>query len=89
MDSTRWQRVQSLFHEAADMPASQQRVFLETECGDDARLVNEVLILLEEDARGGSLLDGDVAEVASQILDDSSPGALPFKEFGHTRSNRR
>ena len=82
MDSTRWQRVQSLFHEAADMPASQRRVFLEAQCGEDAGLVSEVLILLEEDARGGSLLDGDVAEVASQILDDSSPGSLPFKEFG-------
>jgi serine/threonine protein kinase/tetratricopeptide (TPR) repeat protein len=82
MDSTRWQKVQSLFHEAADMPASQRRVFLETQCGDDAALVSEILDLLEEDARGGSLLDGDVAEVASRILDDSSPGSLPFKEFG-------
>ncbi|HEY4949477.1 MAG TPA: tetratricopeptide repeat protein [Candidatus Acidoferrales bacterium] len=82
MDSTRWQKVQSLFHEAADLPASERRVFLETQCGEDAGLVSEVLILLEEDARGGSLLDGDVAEVASQILDDSSPGSLPFKEFG-------
>ena len=82
MDSTRWQRVQTLFHEAADMPASEQRVFLETQCGDDAALVSEVLILLEEDARGGSLLDGDVAKVASQIFNDSSSRALPFKEFG-------
>jgi serine/threonine protein kinase/tetratricopeptide (TPR) repeat protein len=85
MDSTRWQRVQSLFHEAADMPASEQRVFLETQCGDDGALVSEVLILLDEDARGGSLLDGDVADVASQIFNDSSPGSLPFKEFGPYR----
>jgi serine/threonine protein kinase/tetratricopeptide (TPR) repeat protein len=85
MDSTRWQRVQSLFHEAADMPASQQPVFLETQCAGDAGLVSEVLILLEEDARGGSLLDGDVAEVASQIFNDSSSGPLPFKEFGPYR----
>jgi serine/threonine protein kinase/tetratricopeptide (TPR) repeat protein len=85
MDSTRWQRVQSLFHEAADMPASEQRVFLETQCGGDAGLVSEVLILLEEDARGGSLLDGDVADVASQIFNDSSSGSLPFKEFGPYR----
>jgi serine/threonine protein kinase/tetratricopeptide (TPR) repeat protein len=85
MDSTRWQKVQSLFHEAADLPASQQRVFLETQCGDDAGLVSEVLILLEEDARGGSLLDGDVAEVASQIFSSSSAGSLPFKEFGPYR----
>jgi serine/threonine protein kinase/Tfp pilus assembly protein PilF len=88
MDSTRWQRVQTLFHEAADMPAAEQRVFLEAQCGDDAGLVSEVLILLEEDARGGSLLDGDVARVASQILDDSSSAALPFKEFGPYRIKR-
>ncbi len=85
MDSTRWQRVQSLFHEAADMPASEQRGYLETQCGDDAALVSEVLVLLEEDARGGSMLDGDVATVASQILNDSPSGSLPFKEFGPYR----
>src|SRR5277367_6617004 len=85
MEGTRWQKVQTLFHEAADMPPAEQRVFLETRCGDDAALVSEVLILLEEDARGGSLLDGDVAEVASQIFNDSSSGPLPFKEFGPYR----
>ena len=35
--------------------------------------------------RGGSLLDGDVAEVASQIFSDPSSGPLPFKEFGPYR----
>jgi eukaryotic-like serine/threonine-protein kinase len=85
MDSTRWQQVQSLFHEAADMPRAEQRVFLETRCGDDAALVSEVLVLLEEDARGGSLLDGDVAEVASQIFNDPASDPLPFKEFGPYR----
>jgi serine/threonine protein kinase len=85
MDSTRWRKVQSLFHEAADMPPAERRVFLETRCGDDAALVSEVLVLLEEDARGGSLLDGDVAEVASQIFSDRSSGPLPFKVFGPYR----
>jgi eukaryotic-like serine/threonine-protein kinase len=85
MDSTRWQKVQSLFHGAADLPASEQRVFLETQCGDDAGLISEVLILLEEDARGGSLLDSNVAEVASQIFGDPPGASLPFKEFGPYR----
>jgi eukaryotic-like serine/threonine-protein kinase len=85
MDSDRWQKVQSLFHEAADLPAAQRRDFLETQCGDDLGLVNEVLVLLEEDAHGESLLDGDVAEVASQIFSDSSSTPLPFKEFGPYR----
>src|SRR5271156_1661878 len=67
------------------MPPAEQRVFLETRCGGDVALVSEVLVLLEEDARGGSLLDGDVAEVASQIFNDPSSGPLPFKEFGPYR----
>jgi len=67
------------------MPASEQRVFLETHCGGDAGLISEVLILLEEDARGGSLLDGNVADVASQIFNDLRTGPLPFKEFGPYR----
>jgi serine/threonine protein kinase/tetratricopeptide (TPR) repeat protein len=85
MDSTRWQRVQSLFHEAADLPEDEQRGFLETRCGDDVALVSEILILLQEDARGGSLLDRDVAQVAHQILDDLSSASAPFKEFGPYR----
>ncbi len=85
MDNARWQRVQSLFHEAAELRVEEQRAFLEKECGDDAELVHEVLGLLREDALGGSLLDGDVAEVANQILSDPAADAPPFKEFGPYR----
>src|SRR5579864_9099474 len=85
MDSTRWQRIQSLFHDAADLPDAEQRTYLETKCGDDLTLVGEVLILLEEDARGGSLLDRDVAHLAHQVLCDPSQASPPFKEFGPYR----
>jgi eukaryotic-like serine/threonine-protein kinase len=85
MDSSRWQRVQTLFHEAADLPASEQRGFLETQCGEDVALVSEVLILLQEDSRGGSLLERDVAHVAHQVLGEPSSDARPFKEFGPYR----
>ncbi len=85
MDSSRWQRVQTLFHEAADLPASEQRGFLETQCGEDVALVSEVLILLQEDSRGGSLLERDVAHVAHQVLGEPSSDAPPFKEFGPYR----
>jgi serine/threonine protein kinase len=85
MDSSRWQRVQTLFHEAADLPSSEQRGFLEAKCGDDVALVSEVLILLQEDSRGGSLLERDVAHVAHQVLGEPSSDAPPFKEFGPYR----
>jgi len=83
MDSDRWQRVQALFHEAVGLPEGDQRLFLESRCADDPKLVSEVLILLDEDARNDSLLDIDVARAAREVLDDSD--APPFSQFGPYR----
>jgi serine/threonine protein kinase len=85
MDSSRWQKVQSLFHEAADLPPSEQREFLASRCGDDSVLASEVLILLEEDSRGGSMLDRDVAHLAHQVFGDPSSDTPPFQELGPYR----
>jgi serine/threonine-protein kinase len=85
MDSARWERIQSLFHDVADLPEPEQRTFLKTACGDDQALIAEVFALLEEDARGSSLLDRDLAHVALQVLDEAAPASLPFKEFGPYR----
>ena len=85
MDSTRWERIQSLFHDVADLPESEQRALLKTACGDDDGLMADVLTLLEEDARGASLLDRDLAHVAQQVLEEAAPPTLPFKEFGPYR----
>jgi len=85
MDSTRWERIQSLFHDVADLPEPERHAFLKTACGDDNQLVADVLALVEEDARGSSLLDRDLAQVANEVLDDVLPASLPFKEFGPYR----
>jgi eukaryotic-like serine/threonine-protein kinase len=85
MDSARWQTIQLLFHEVADLPASEQRICLKSRCGDDETLLNEVLALLQEDAASASLLDRDVAHVVHEILQDDDETSLPFKEFGPYR----
>src|SRR5580704_9047776 len=85
MDSDRWQKIQTLFHRAADVPEAEQRVFLESQCAGDPVLVSEIMILLEEDSRGASMLDGDIAHVAHQILSDPASAPAPFKEFGPYR----
>jgi eukaryotic-like serine/threonine-protein kinase len=84
MDSARWEKIQSLFHEAAELPESERLSSLRSACHGDEALVSEVLALLEEDARGASLLDRDVAQVAQQIFDDSA-SPPPFKKFGPYR----
>jgi eukaryotic-like serine/threonine-protein kinase len=85
MDSARWQKIQTLFHDAAEVPGAEQRTFLESQCAGDPALVSEVMLLLEEDARGSSLLDSDIAQVADHVLGDPAEAPLPFKEFGPYR----
>jgi eukaryotic-like serine/threonine-protein kinase len=84
MDSARWEKIQSLFHEVADLPESARLSSLRSACDGDELLFSEVLALLEEDARGPSLLDHDVAQVAQQIFDDSA-SPPPFQKFGPYR----
>src|SRR5579862_7896553 len=88
MDSARWQRIQVLFHEVADLPPSEQRLFLKNQCGDDSALYADVLDLLREDAQGDSLLERDLAHVAHQVLGDSASAAPPFETFGPYRIKR-
>ena len=73
MDAQRWERMQALFHAAVDLPAEQRTAFVEAACADDAQMHNDVLALLEEDAREFTLLDRDLAETAHDVLDGSVP----------------
>ncbi len=85
MDSSRWERIQVLFHQAAALPPAEQPDFLESACGGDEGLAADVLALLREDARNSSLLDQPLAEVAHKILDEDAPSSLPFEELGPYR----
>src|SRR5436853_7561072 len=73
MDAARWERIQALFHEVGDLARPAQRAFLEAECPEDPALMEEVLALLEEDARSDSQLDRDAAYVAGQVLEERIP----------------
>lgn len=84
MDRSRWGRIQTLFHEAATLPQAEQHVFLESACGEDEGLVADVLALLHEDARGTSLLDQPLAEIAHKVLVEDAH-SLPFQELGPYR----
>src|SRR5271157_3496818 len=82
MDQMRWDRVQALFHRAAELEEAERPAFLAEACGADQSLAADVRRMLEEDARA-SLLDRDVTEIAGEMLGESA--ALPLKEFGPYR----
>jgi len=85
MNAARWEQIQALFHEMADLPDPAQRASLEAQCAEDPTLMTEVLSLLEQDARGDSLLDRDAAHVAAEVLDEGIPPALLDQTFGPYR----
>src|SRR5437868_8554588 len=82
MDAVRWERIQTVFHHAVDLPTGGRRAYVEAECGADTELLADVLTLLEEDARGASLLDDGLADVAGRVLDDGGVLLLPLHDFG-------
>jgi len=85
MDSARWHRIQTLFHEAADLPGSQRQTFLKDACRDDGALMADVTAMLEEDSRGASLLDRDVANLAHRIIGDGTAPSFALQDFGPYR----
>jgi eukaryotic-like serine/threonine-protein kinase len=66
--SARWERIQELFHAAAELPSLEQRAFLQSSCASEEGLMADVLALLSQDAHGSSPLDRDVAELARGVL---------------------
>ncbi len=82
MDSARWHRIQTIFHDAADLPQADQNAFVEAACGDDKTLLAEVLAMLHQDASGHSLLDRNIADVAHATFAKSAPESLILKEIG-------
>jgi serine/threonine-protein kinase len=81
MEPERWERVQELFHEAAELSEKDRRAFLEANCFSDPSLLSEVLLLLEADARPASLLEKEMSDLAGQVI-SGSKNSLPHHEFG-------
>jgi eukaryotic-like serine/threonine-protein kinase len=83
METSRWRRIQTIFHAAADLPIAEQDASVRAACGDDQDLYSEVVAMLHQDA-AVSVLDGGVADLASQIFESDS-SALPLRQLGPYR----
>lgn len=82
MNAARWERVQELFHLAADLEEARRAKFLRDACGDDGPLLAEVQRMLEQDGRAW-LLDQDAVEIAGRISDEALFAS--FNEFSPYR----
>src|SRR5262252_10626244 len=85
MASGRWERIQNLFHQAADLPEAEQTSFLQKACAGDSVLMKDVLSLLEEDSKNSSPFDRSLSEIARDVLEEPTSDAVPFAEIGPYR----
>ncbi len=84
MDPIRWQRVERLYHEASQCPASERKSFLSGACGGDSALRQEVEWLLAQESETGTVLQAPAVEVAGPDNDPSPPESAPT-HIGHYR----
>jgi serine/threonine-protein kinase len=86
MDTDRWLRIQTVFHEAIDLPQAEWEPFLHATCGTDRELVDQVLSMLQHDVVS-SPLDRELADTAAAILNAPDPLSDPLvsREFGPYR----
>lgn len=85
MDARRWERIQELFHEAADLAPGARTALLDRACAGDPELRAQVEALLDGDAAGESLVDRDVSHVASALLPHAHSAPLPTHVVGPYR----
>lgn len=84
LNPERWQRMQELFHGAADLDEAAWRPWLEHEAAGDPALVDRVMEMLVDD-RSQTLMDRGPADVAADVL---SSGTAIGRQVGPYRITR-
>ncbi|HEX3866978.1 MAG TPA: serine/threonine-protein kinase [Gemmatimonadaceae bacterium] len=88
MDAARWEKLQAIFHGAADLTAAEQQRYIKSASVGDESLAAEVKALLAADARGNTLLDHGIAAAANDVLGNASAHMPPTRQFGRYRITR-
>jgi tetratricopeptide (TPR) repeat protein len=68
VDTERWQRVESIYHDALDQGPSRRAAWVRQACDGDEALQQEVLSLLAESDEAESFLDEPAMNVAARVL---------------------
>jgi Tol biopolymer transport system component/predicted Ser/Thr protein kinase len=86
MSDSRWQRIEEIFHQAAELAPKARPAFLDQACAGDEALRKEIETLLAHDAEEGGTLAKAVAEagVGAGIMDEDLSGRAigPYKVLG-------
>jgi eukaryotic-like serine/threonine-protein kinase len=89
MERERWQRIEELYHSAAEMPVAQRRSYLHEACKGDKNLLQEVESLLKHDETPNSLLDKPAVAMVVKALRAQEAGPDTPSLEGRTISHYR
>src|SRR5579864_6029209 len=68
MDPERWRTIEALYHRALERPTADRALFMESACGDDEELLDQVMSLVAQDDMSDSLLESPAWEQAPELL---------------------
>jgi len=78
MTPANWERIQQVFEDALNQPATKREQFVREACKGNAELESEILRLLEADAKPDGFLDRPCFEVSHpRDFDDNTPQLAP------------
>ncbi len=77
-----WQRVEELFHAAAQLPGADRAVFLNKECGGDPELLREVESLVAASEGENSFIEQPALSLGMKVLSGGQKGALIGQSIG-------
>ena len=72
MPSEKWERIEEIFLQAADVPPSDRATFLDRMCGDDTEIRMEVESLLRAETTGETALCAAIESQVAAMLNESS-----------------
>jgi len=84
VSDTRWQRIEEVFHRAADLAPAERAEFLTSACTGDDELRREVESLLANDDSDDNLVEAAVSEAVDTLPDEqaAAEGDLVGKHIG-------
>jgi serine/threonine-protein kinase len=81
MDAVRWERIQTMFHRAADLPPEERDAFIAVESDGDAELAARLRRMLDADRIGGTIVDQPLGVVAERLMSDGIPTGVSFGPY--------
>jgi eukaryotic-like serine/threonine-protein kinase len=78
----RWIEIERLYHSALERPLRDRAAFLESQCGNDDSLRNEVEALLNREASPNDFLDKPAVAIAAQMTTESAAAVLTGLRLG-------